>query len=229
MGPSRGNGSNEATWLRAHPAVAPEILGVTTDGYIMEELQPAPLWRGLPDEVYRLLLRRVWSHRPLNADERLMCVSPGGVWFERIQEIFGVSVPLTLRKACWIQEPCHGDPTFSNVMMKEIDGRERLRLIDPCHREYCPEHRLVDCGKILQSMLGWETVQLGWQPPEPWNLPEGEEFASGENDGTKAYTLWWCGLHCTRILRREKIGRNREEVITWAEHTAEECLREAGL
>lgn len=227
MGPSRGNGSLEAAWLTAHRAVSPEILGVTPDGYIMEELQPATLFPDLPDEVYRLLLRRVWTHRP--SEERMMRVSPGGWWYNRIEAIFGIYVPLVVREACRVEGPCHGDPTFSNVMARWIDGRERLLLIDPCHREYCPEHRLVDCGKILQSMLGWETVQHGWCPEATWQLPDAEEFQPEYGSDAYRVTLWWCGLHCTRILRRERTGRARGEVIEWAEHTAEECFREAGL
>ena len=60
----------------------------------------------------------------------------------------------------WDRGIIHGDPTLDNVLMTK---QGFMRITDPIPPQWLrkPSIQAVDHGKILQSLLGWETVLRG--------------------------------------------------------------------
>lgn len=114
------------------------------------------------------------------------------------------------------EEVCiHGDATLSNLMWRyrtEVDNdqpvlRNEPVLIDPLapleagYRTWCPGHRAVDLGKMLQSALGWETRL---RDGANWRKVVGGIVAvlEGEDADTQRRAWFWCAVHLIRIADR---------------------------
>lgn len=194
--------------------VAPEVLAFLDDGYAMEMLDPAPRSRDLLLQIEHLLAESVWS-RP----------APELVPWSWQDELFGAT---GVRAPDWATQPgdcvmTHGDPTVSNAMVRSDENQ--LVLADPRPpRAFAPPSPDVDCGKILQSVLGWEVVAYGedpvnYDPPMFWN-----------DEGRRRRALFWCGVACKRIWDRENARPSairRIAVKFWAQDTADRCFHEA--
>lgn len=219
-------GRLEVEWMESMgDLVCPGIVTHLENGYVMEELQAWPEYdrSRLPTLVLTVLKNDVWECRDTNIVENHRFQH--SCWEQNLSAIFNVEVPRTIQLDAALKFGCcHGDPSFSNVMQSPADLG--LRLIDPCHRDYTPLTWGVDAGKILQSCLGWEMLQADWDPPG-YALPDDPLF---QDEYCLAIAVWWCGMHAHRIERREvSSGKNRPEVLEWADMVRKECWDAVGL
>jgi hypothetical protein len=116
----------------------------------------------------------------------------------------------------------HGDPTLGNTMLKE---NMEIRLIDPLPpKGMVPSLPEIDYGKVLQSVLGWESVVVG-KSPNVRHMERLEYFKySLHCNGSSMNHAWfWCGIHLLRILPyAEKLKRN--DARDWCRLMAGECF-----
>lgn len=186
--------------------VCPVVYAVTDKFYIMEHMQPSGVVRreDLPRAIHWLLLENVWRKPMKNR-----------LWTHQFSSYVGWSVPEQILDEHWVLT--HGDPTIANVMFTQ-DGQ--LRLIDPRVTEYIPSMRAVDEGKILQSMLGWETV-LACEEPCVWNDPPTYDDRR---------VVWWTAVHARRILLREILKPEPcQAILAWAANVEGECRHASGF
>jgi hypothetical protein len=188
-------------------AVTPHIYSLLPNGYVMEKL--TPFNRRDPNLLLRiefLLSNRVW-HRPA------FPVSNAFDWVDCLKD-YGLKVP------DWAipTEFCltHGDPTASNTLSRNGE----LILCDPRPpRNYIPQCRETDMGRILQSFMGWEMSAYGWEyiqyvPPL---------FIQSNSLLKKA--TFWCGAAAVRIEHLEKSRQfPRQSVLDWCERMRFLCL-----
>lgn len=160
--------------------VSPKIYAIIPNGYVMQLLESAPRLPNLLMQIEFLLARRVWN-RPALPNTIDMS------WQEKLRT-FGINAP------SWAIEtdPClvHGDPTASNALM----NCGRLVLCDPRPpRDFIPQCRETDMGRILQSFFGWETAAYNSRPV---NFTE-PNFIFDPNLYRAA--KFWCGAAAARI------------------------------
>lgn len=176
--------------------------------YVMEYLDEYPVGASTPNDVARLLADKVWCKRPKKITDD---------WIIHLENrISSFSVPDWVSSDDDSLSTIHGDPTLSNLFIRDGD----LVLSDSIRREYIPSFFEVDLGKILQSMLGWETVAYGYRPidfDEPSWWPDYD---------TRRRSLFWCGVHCLRILARKP---NRPDVREWCQFTIDRCFYESRI
>lgn len=89
----------------------------------------------------------------------------------------------------------HGDPTFDNLMFR---GQTPV-IIDPIQpTPAVPDLTSVDLGKMLQSLLGFESTRYGVTGPA--NLDDGIDtlykLVSDEDEIEAAW--YWCAVHFYR-------------------------------
>lgn len=180
--------------------IGPEILFACPTHYVMRKAAPLDDQQMTLYTVTRmvnLLAERVW-YRPLFRTDRWW-LDAFSAWSEeqlvfkpmRMLPAVYTQAELLRREQCYI----HGDPTFSNTLM---DPSGKMLLIDPlCPKGKIPGYAEVDCGKVLQSIAGWEHVVYGWGPPNVWAasvIPLIGSYVMIER------ALFWLGVHALRIL-----------------------------
>jgi hypothetical protein len=132
-----------------------------------------------------LLDRLVWSRPSPEKDKDL--------WIRQFEHRFRMSPPDDV-----VDQPhclSHGDPTLANIRCLED---RRVLLIDPKpHGRGIPSMADVDRGKMLQSLMGWESA-LGSGPQfmQQWPFWDLDEAAIRR-------TVFWCMVHFLRIRQRE--------------------------
>lgn len=168
----------------------------------MERLTPAPWTPDLPVQVANLLAAKVWN-RP--------AIRPGVAWLFELEDMLQVDVPAWAMPLQYCL--CHGDPAMGNVLMRG----GQLIIGDPAPRTYLPECAEVDQGKILQSILGWESVAYG-TPAPVWEVPAFPKRAA-----------FWCLVSIMRIQWRERRGKERPHVLEWCEHITTGLRDELGV
>jgi hypothetical protein len=203
--------AEEGEYCRAlGPEVCPRVLWVTPMGYVMERLQPAPRSPGLLRVVERALREHVWSRpeRPLHMETWRL-----NLWNE-----------LAVRAPDWVvpDHYCnvHGDPTAANALVRLPENSvAELVLCDPLvPRSYMAPCAEADCGKILQSALGWEIVLCGDEPTE-WEEPD-----FWGDDVRRRRALFWCAVAGLRILRQEMTREKpRGPVLDWCRWMRARC------
>lgn len=194
--------------------VAPGVLSLLTDGYVMEYLSPVERSPRLIREAETLLRGRVWSQE-LVREER------DAQWPRLLYERVGVRSP------DWVSEErvcrTHGDCTVGNMLRRG----EELVLADPVPpRSHVARLAEIDMGRLLQSALGWETVCFGddpveWEEPEFWG-----------NKLTRERALFWCGVIALRIntdWSSRCPERLTPEFREWLRRTKETCFAKIGL
>jgi len=180
--------------------VCPKIYHIGIDMYTMEKLKPAPWTPGLLRRIEDLLYHRVWSRPALPSS---MDVD----WRDKLL-VYGIKVP------DWIKPTasclCHGDPTASNA----LSGRNGLIFIaDPRPpRDFIPQCRETDVGRLIQSYHGWEVVAYGapkvdFERPKYWNNQ----------------AIFWCGAACARIEYLERSRANRQHILDWCRNVRGIC------
>lgn len=90
----------------------------------------------------------------------------------------------------------HGDATVANLVRYPVLG---VRWIDPLWRSYIPGDPLVDVGKCLQSVYGYEDALTG-KPLVYHSLIAGA-ILHGLTTEERWIARTWLMIHCARLLR----------------------------
>jgi hypothetical protein len=211
----------QGLWLQMHEA--PGLVNVrqvymkglkdpegTTWGYTMDLLSSIPFRtthpRALADEIAFILKRDVWS-KPAEVDidwqahheylmDRVRAYAPDLLeqFADQFVEVIHWSYDGKL-PGCLV----HGDPTFANVM---LNGQQHV-LIDPIPAApHLPSLRALDLGKIVQSLLGYETRRFGWYFPmimAPGEITSWVDHYTNSTEETQA--VWYfTAFHYLRLL-----------------------------
>lgn len=188
------------------PEVAPEIYAIIPDGYVMEALQQIKGDAFQLIQIEELLRTKVWSRPALP-------VSTDYSWKDKLGE-FGITVP----EHAIVSEPClvHGDPTVSNALVR-VRRSVDLIMCDPRPpRDFIPQYRETDMGRILQSYLGWEQAAYGWAKARYY------EPLFMTDKSLRAAAYFWCGAAAARIEFLERSRANRRHILDW-------CLEVRGI
>lgn len=196
-------------------SVTPRVYAILPDGYVMEALNPALRHPRLLVEITKTLGKLVWPRPPLP-------ISTDTTWREALEK-FGVKV----REDVIETDPClvHGDPTASNALVRFLPGcSSQLIIGDPRPpRDFIPQNRETDMGRILQSYLGWEVAAYGAARIEfdrPWFMDDQKMLNAAK---------FWCGAAAARIehLERTRNDRNdsmrRSAILKWCADTRYLC------
>lgn len=176
--------------------VAPEVYAIIPNGYVMEVLKPVIRTPWLLRSIEILLEEKVWIRPALPISNDIS-------WREKLQ-VFGIQIPSWYKET----ESClvHGDPTISNALMRDGD----LILCDPRPpRDFIPQCRETDMGRILQSLFGWESVAYGF------NSINYEEPHFMKDEYLRKAALFWCGAAAARIEHLERSRENRYRILEW--------------
>lgn len=186
--------------------VSPRILSIIPGGYIMEKLSSVERTTDLLLKIETLLEAKVWNRPALQSSDED---------FRDHLSSFGIEVPdwAMPETFCMV----HGDPTVSNCLSR--DGK--LILCDPRPpRDYIPQCKETDMGRILQSYFGWESVAYG-QLRVNYKKPE---FLKNEKYARLAG--FWCGAAVKRIKHLElSRGCIRPRIIKWCDSVGEICAK----
>ena len=188
--------------------VAPEILVVIPNGYVMSRLEKMPRTTDLLLRMEELLESEVWNRPSQDFDI-------GQLNYQEYHKNLGLEIPKWAEPTQFCLS--HGDPSVSNTMSRE-DGS--LVLIDPRPpRGYVPSCRETDAARILQSFFGWENACYGEQfvnylLPKFW-----------KNVDFRNRALFWLAATTVRIKHLETSRENqRNRVIRWCEETYKLCF-----
>lgn len=108
----------------------------------------------------------------------------------------------------------HGDATLANLLFDKIQNT--WVWCDPLDREFIPQDRRVDMGKILQSCYGYERVLLGQRDSLALNttwIP----FLMDSWDYEIAHI--WCIIHFMRAIPYQD-DRVKEIIVKWLRELA---------
>jgi hypothetical protein len=185
--------------------VTPEVYSLIPNGYVMEALEPAKRDPYLLCEIESVLQNHVWGREapPVSTD-----VS----WKEKLK-IYGVDAPdwaIMTRTTSLV----HGDPTASNALRR---GKQ-LVICDPRPpRDFIPPYIETDCGRILQSFMGWEVSAYGAEPVK-FHHPD---FM----DDPYLYVAarFWCGAAAARIEYLERSRSSRPNILEWCQKVRKMC------
>lgn len=201
----------QADWLAAHasPAV-PHLIETRDDlpGYVMVRLRELP-WglvtaRTLLRVVVVRLAQHVWSH---SADVKLdldaHCDKIDRLLWSYERRDGGVTMRRSLAdqrdRIDWDALPIgltHGDPTFDNVMLNDVDD---VVLVDPLPATPAvSDLPCVDLGKILQSLVGWDTILYPGRVLPNASPADLRPYVPTDNEWRAA--VYWCQVHLLRTL-----------------------------
>ena len=185
--------------------VCPKIFAIIPNGYVMEGLESAPRTHNLLRKIEKLLGEEVWVRPALPS-------SMDTNWWDKLKK-YGITVPefVFTNQTCLV----HGDPTASNVLIRN----KEIILCDPRPpRDYIPQYRETDMGRIVQSIFGWEEVayraeRISWDKPDFWH-----------NEEQRRRAFFWCGAAAARIQYLEENRPNsRETIINWCKYVRGQC------
>ncbi len=184
--------------------IAPRVYALLPDGYVMEKLSKATYGPLLLIHIEKALKKHVWSRSPLP-------ISTDVSWQEKLQQFGIMRFPdhAIQTDACLV----HGDPTASNALIRYkswSSPQVRLIMCDPRPpRDFIPQVRETDMGRILQSYYGWEEAAYG-VPHVEFHRPD---FMKDENLFEAA--MFWCGAAAARIEFLERSRGCRSNILNW--------------
>lgn len=193
-------------------------VNVVKSSYEMAKLVPLDLTKEDPLKLlveYKAQLAKIWEYtgsykqNPLWATELLLFLGK-------------VQAPADLSK--WLRRVAmrtfapsaiHGDATFGNAA-RTTPGE--LRLLDPLpYSPKIPASRLVDYGKLLQSILGWEFAPAA----PPWDMNVlGLELCRGLSVQDVDVIHFWAAV----ALQRIKPYTQRADLLKWIEDRTQSIL-----
>jgi hypothetical protein len=204
--------------LEMNKPIFPIIKSVFSYGYVMEYLQESTWFSDeLEAEVatMKMLLNRdIWSTcssltlHPNWNDVLFSAILERLIDSEDIGDVTAMSVLNLVKKLKYLIGltvcPTHGDPTFSNVMLQGA----RMRIVDPLpwQGSYVPPLKAVDLGKILQSLMGYESVH----DSKRFDLKEEDigkaldELFKDVSDNDRRASWIFCAIHYVRLLPYQK-------------------------
>lgn len=97
----------------------------------------------------------------------------------------------------------HGDLTRENIMCRGTTHRDELVFIDliPPTGPHLPPLRAFDLGKLMQSMIGWETIEYGPSPPKvSWGPGELHTLRNEFDPDELKLAELFCVYHLIRAL-----------------------------
>lgn len=181
------------------PKIAPKIFALIPNGYVMEKLEKPEIHEASLLVIESALEEHVWCREaiPISNDE---------TWVEKLKK-YGINTDLSMAGT-----PClaHGDPTLSNLLHR---GGYPI-LADPRPpRDFIPQCKETDMGRILQSALGWEVAAYGW-PKVDFKLPN---FMFDSYYAERA--LFWAIAAATRILHLEMSRKTQNvNIVYWCNY-----------
>lgn len=205
------------------PEVAPQIITSGDGCYVMEYLEPI---RGVglgwwPRQIENMLAERVWHRSEHHVEGQES-------WYHKLYHTTGIKAPdwsHTISPRCMT----HGDCTLANTMQRpykdpgpkggEVGGWVLIDPVPPGHR--VPQIRECDQSKIMQTMLGWETITGGMLPVE-WEMPD---FVRESRDSHLRRVLFWTGVTLVRAGQSVKVEWEK----TWCDHLSKEIFRAIDL
>jgi len=138
----------------------PRVYKVWSNGYAMQTLESIPRAEWDWKTVYFMCMK-LWCKKESDFYTNAPRFNEYATWsyLARMKSPllhFMPSQPWFKLRYSAADELTHGDPTHENTM---ING-DRYALIDwqSVRRSFRPAHRDVDCGRLLQSILGWRNV-----------------------------------------------------------------------
>ena len=173
------------------------------NGYTMEKLNPLPRniidHKALAVEMALALGKEVWDEpAEVEFDENAHC--------DKVFALAGKYLGEDDRRMLWHwfssidwskQDRCltHGDPTFENVMLR---SNEKVVIIDPVPATPAvPDLRLVDVGKVMQSVVGFEAIKYGAEERFRLTMHDALEIFY-VNDSSAC--MYWCVVHLLRAI-----------------------------
>ncbi len=189
---------NQGAWLSRNRARGlPVVLAFDAHGYTMERLEEGDGSPVVADVVYSLK-RDVWSKpAEVEFDENALELKLSKIVAEYAPDLTPIlsSILDNVFDASRTPVLSHGDPTAENIMYRESTGE--LVVIDPIPATPAvPDLLEVDCGKLLQSAIGWEILRgntrvAAWTPHELYSALTPELFVNAAP---------WCAVHLIRTL-----------------------------
>jgi hypothetical protein len=190
------------------PRLAPPVLWSWSNGYAMPTYKNNSSYHWL---VAELGLSVVWTKR-----ERMLLEGPQFDPEALDEFLEGCESPLLgllskphldlyYRHA---DEATHGDCTAENTLARGYARSDVFIDWQWQRRPFIPAHRAVDYGKLMQSLLGWETLGTA-------NHQEIKELLRRCPDA-----WFWCGVHLERILKRS----TNAAVTQWCETNVRLCI-----
>jgi hypothetical protein len=194
----------QAEWLVRHTDRAlPVVFAVEECGYLMERLrvvEPFTLVESDVDAIIGRLARGVW-HRQAEVKRDIAAHQ------DKIIPLEDRYATHEMRSFLWDfretafdsdQRACltHGDPTLDNVMLRN----ELFVITDPIPATPAiPDLWAVDLGKILQSLVGYESARYGTPQHNPLQVTPRTLLRTLEwNDQIRA--VYWCVVHFLRAM-----------------------------
>lgn len=201
----------QGEWLsRQESPHLPNVFMLFEDGYAMERLNHLPIglvsWDAVAGSVMDCLRGSVWDPD----DDVTINWSSHSAYVSELTERYGYSARLIpmMREVIDLEQhgflhataSVHGDPTFSNVMLRGGYHYDVV-LIDPIPpRSELPMLQAFDAGKLLQSVFGYEAVRFGW--PEPGVEACEEAVYSGlESDEEVFAAQYFAFFHVLRAMK----------------------------
>lgn len=192
--------SQEAAYCQLlGPNVCPKIYSIGVDIYSMERLEIAHRNVDLILRMEDLLEEKVWSRPALPWSMDID-------WREKLK-VYGIDTPSWVKPSAPCM--CHGDPTASNALMRG----NQLLIGDPRPpRDFIPQCRETDVGRLIQSVLLWEEVaykasKVKFKHPRNWN----------------DQAIFWAGAAAARIEYLERRRDNREMILEWCKIMRSVC------
>lgn len=202
--PATGRAVKEqGEWLMRNPhEYFPRVYGVSDSGYIMERLDPIPTtivdWVEL-SWVIGIIIGDLDGVDPMTA----AAWGKHQLYVEALTQRFGYrSLMLEwlddVREYDLEEAVTHGDPTFSNVMLR--DGVPVL--VDPIPpRPELPLLRASDHGKVLQSVYGYEAERFGWPRVEHPGLCTDRLLGPTATNEDRDAALYFALFHVLRAMK----------------------------
>lgn len=166
----------QGEWLSRWSSVnLPTVHMVFNDGYAMERLRHLPVgltdWEAVTGAIVDALQDGVWDYDDVRVDwdahqDYVIELTGRYGLSSRVLPMFREVIALDEGGYLQGTNVLHGDPTFSNTMLRGGYHYDVV-LIDPIPtRPQLPSLRASDVGKVLQSAYGYEAMRFGWPEPD---------------------------------------------------------------
>ena len=185
----------------------PNVARVYHNAYDMEKLNdPSPLFsmsaEYLVDGYLKALENGIWGEPVVemnHTEHRRKLAAITTALHVGMEDDYDTMFSVYFDVVDWsslIASRTHGDPTFDNLMWR---GSE-LVIIDPIPpTPAVPDLLVVDLGKIMQSLVGFECVRYGGKAPRDTERAH-LMFKNRYDENTWSAIVYWCAFHLYRAV-----------------------------